>query len=150
MAEDSVLITQLLAKHEVCNLAQIIEANLKHYCIHLDPLVQKYSRTLHTIAGLGFTAVLVNDDLVENYKLNLDTFFKYRAFQKNSDALPMLSMAMAEMISLARGSFLRLEHPNYQQDFIISVEEALDNVFSTMSGRRRKALDLLDIITALL
>ena len=133
------------SSNDISELAHILEINIQHYCIDAkNGLREKeYHKTLRTIVGLGYAAVLVGGVSICTYNRHLDIFLRHCEFKQHKIMLPSLSRSIAEMIVLASAAFAGAERSGYYGDFVIAVKRATDNVNSIMMGERATAEKLL-------
>ena len=133
------------SSNDISELAHILEINIQHYCIDAKNSLREkeYHKTLRTIVGLGYAAVLVDGCSICTYNRHLDIFLRYCEFKQHKIMLPSLSRSIAEMIVLASAAFAGAEHSGYYEDFVIAVKKAIDNINSTMMGEGATAERLL-------
>ncbi len=76
-------------------------------------MLKDYQRSLSVVIGLGFTAALVDSDLLAIYQPRLNLFIQYGDFIKHPGHCQVVSIAQAEMINDALYLFEVIRYPNY-------------------------------------
>jgi len=127
---NSILATSRLSRNEISSLARVFEISFDHFCRpgHYFPNANDYLREIKTIVGLGFAAVLVeNDYLLTTYQSQLAIFLQCFDFRSNKKRWSQLSQSLAEMIGLSLG-LSAYNYQNYFQGFSICLRRILSSV----------------------
>ncbi len=124
-------------RNDIYQLAHIFETSFHYFLNNNSPFEEDYLKGMKTIAGLGFTAVLVDDWMLPFYQKQLQIFLQYCDFKKNQGSLSLLSLSIAEMLDLASPAFRRIGSPRYYEDFTATAKKAIGHAASDV-GREEK------------
>ena len=107
--------------NDVESLSNIIQCKLDYYDEHLSPFHEQYIHTLKTVAGLGYTAVLVKDYCRSIYQRHLNVF----------DNGGSVASSISHMIQLGLSAFRYFDNlplPRYFEDFVDAIVKLLNTL----------------------
>lgn len=128
MAEH-MLTAKLLSRNEITMLAQLFETSFDYHLNHQSAFFTDYLRSLRTLAGLGFTAVLADRDLLSVYQIYLRQFMaqKEEDFSKSPNKT-LIAQSAAEMVATSIISFRALNFPRYYETFNQALKSTAANI----------------------
>ncbi len=133
-----------LSNNDISSLAQLLAVPLQYYCDHQSPFEKDYQKQLSTIAGLGFTTVLVDGNLLPIYQPHLSKFIASLRGGKIEN-LHALASATAHLAS-ATIHLNRFHLSAYYPVFVNAVKEAITHVTVQQAGKLEEAKKLLGIL----
>jgi hypothetical protein len=135
-----------LSSNDITHLAQIIEAILQYYCTNASPFEKDYVKEISTLMGLGFTAIMVDGDLLSIYQPHFNTFLRYSHFKKHPSYLGVLSRAIAELTAGSAHLFRSLGYPAYHEHFMVAVKNTVNNIVVHLMGKAEESKRLTKIL----
>jgi hypothetical protein len=143
---NNILSTLRLSRNDISSLACIFDVNFRHFCANNSPFAIDYLNELKTIAGLGFTAVLLDGSFIATYHEKLNIFLQYLDFRKHENSLQLLSSNIAEMVDVSADVFRFIQYPRFYEDFAVALRKALGRIGTQLSGKDSEAERLLQLI----
>ena len=145
--DTTILSTLRLTRNDISHLAHIFEANFRHFRANNNsPFVIDYLNELKTLAGLGFTAILIDSSFITTYHEKFNNFLQNLDCKNSESSSQCLSSSLAEMIDLAAFVFRLIKYPRYYEDFANALRKALGRVGTMLSGENSEAERLLQLI----
>ena len=125
-----ILAVEPLSRNDIPILAHLFEVSFDYYLGTNSPFFIDYLKHLRMLAGLGFTAVLVDRDLLLTYQHYLDRFMVHNEgdFRASQNAKTLIAQSAAEMVVTAAISFSALNCPRYYQDFIVALHHTIATI----------------------
>ncbi len=135
-----------LSRNDIHSLAQILQVSLDYYCKYSSPFIDDYMKRLRAVVGLGYAAVLMDNDTVSFYQNYLDTFLHFRNIRQHPTKTVILSQAVAEMINWAAYLFRLLNYPECYEYFVHTVKETVNGRVTHLYADAKEAQRLLKLI----
>ena len=106
------------SRNEISTLAHLFELSFDYHLNGRSAFFTDYLRSLRTVAGLGFTAVLADRSLLSIYQIYLRQFMAQEEgdFSKSPNKT-FIAQSVAEMVGTAAISFRVLGFPCYYEAF---------------------------------
>lgn len=145
MAHNS-LTSTLFPNNEIINLAKLFEIPLLYYREKNSPLEKDHIKALRTIAGLGFTAILVDGAWTSIYDRHLRAFSTCDQLTRTKNMISQLALATAEIAGGASYIFRVLNHPGYYKDFEVALKKVVNHLSIQLDGKTEEAERLLKIL----
>ena len=129
------LAAQPLLSNDIPFLVQLFEESFDYYIAHDSPFFKEYLQALRTLAGLGFSASLVDRSLLCIYQIYLSSFMAHGEgdFKANRGAKTLIAQHTAEMVRAATISFHALHYPRYYNEFIEALHYTISKIPSLSS-----------------
>lgn len=128
MAHSSLAATPL-SHNDIIGLTQLFQRAFHYHRYrvnrHQETNWKNFLREIRTVVGLGFTATLVEGDLVELYSSDLAAFLENQTFINSCSNHLSLAKAFANMVCLGSDFFRYLDYPEYYKDFLWSLRRCL-------------------------
>lgn len=136
----------ILTDQQMMQFRQLFTLPFHYYRNHTSPFESDFIRHLRTLAGLGFTA-----SIVEGYLCPYQSYFNAfnaadcGAFQHDAGADDLWGSRLAEMVTLGLNSFRRIGFPPYYADFFAAIQAALQSIPLECGDQRKEAEQLLHL-----
>ena len=133
-----------LSSNDISSLTKLFTVGLGYYQDHCSPFEKDYLKKLSAIMGLGFTAILMDGDLLTIHQSHLMTFIRYLEDddKKNWSAL---AYPLANIINGAVFVF-QFEKPAFYSIFQQIVKEVLTHITLQEAGETKEANRLLKLL----
>jgi hypothetical protein len=119
-----------LSRNDISILAHLFEVSFDYYIHNNSPFFLDYLQALRTVVGLGFTAVLVDRQLLCIYQRYLELFLAQEEgnFKERKEGKTLIAQSVAEMASTAVISFSILKFPHYYEDFLLALHYTMAKI----------------------
>jgi len=143
-----ILAATSLSRNDIQRLANVFQISLKYFQEHNSSLAADYSCNMKTVAGLGFTASFVGNRHACSllYEEKLKTFRRYCDSSENIDATALVSLSLAEMVSLSLQDFLYTGYPGYSDHFAASLKTLTSHVSLALADQGEEAREIYKMI----
>lgn len=112
-----------LSCNDIPILANLFETSFEYYNTRNTPFFSDYLQRLRTLAGLGFSAALVDRSLFYLYQRSLAGFIAQKEgdFKEKQSSKSLIALSSAEMVRIAARSFRSLRFPRYYDDYYMAL-----------------------------
>lgn len=131
MANPILAVTPLSCNDIRC-LSQLFESSFDYHSRYSALLnntcLRDYLEDIRTVVGLGFTATLVFDELVFEYRNYLNIFLRYQYFKARPSRHSQLALSIANMVNTGSDAFQWREHLPYYESFVAALKRCVYHI----------------------
>ena len=130
--------TRSMSDNDIIVLAKLFEIPIEFFRSHQSPNAKDFTTALRTIAGLGFTAALVDDGGIMPYQSYFNRFIHAEQGDFVKDQTIHTStcgQTMATMVVMGLDGFRRTQYPAYYEDFREAIKTAIQTVLTAGAGK---------------
>jgi hypothetical protein len=128
--------------NDVAVLAELFEIPVNFFRTHQSPNAKDFIAALRTIAGLGFTAALVDDGGIIPYQTYFNRFIDVAQgdlVKHQNDHASLCGKTMANMVAMGLDGFRRINYPAYYMNFREAVKCSIQNVLIGQESKANEA-----------